>query len=331
MGRISVIVPVYKVEAYLSRCVDSVLTQTFSDFNLILVDDGSPDGCPVICDAYAEKDSRIHVIHQKNAGLSAARNAAIDYVMCREDSDYITFLDSDDWLHQRTLETLLGACESLHCAVAVCRYQRTGGEDPQVETAMMKPQLRDARSLYLEETILMTVACAKLYRKECFREIRFPVGKLHEDEFTTYRVLFQQESLAYVPAPLYAYFENPESITKCSWSERRLDAWQAFQQQIDFFEERNDKALADHCLRRYLYNANNQYLQIQELENPGQFRRSSRMIKRKIDSLISEAQKRGCLDFDGDFGLLHRMHPWKTNLRLYGRAVLRRLKGKKNA
>ena len=106
MGRISVIVPVYKVENYLHRCVDSILGQSFADFELILVDDGSPDNCGSICDAYAVKDSRIRVIHQENGGLSAARNAGIDWVFAHSDSQWLTFIDSDDWIHGSFLQIL---------------------------------------------------------------------------------------------------------------------------------------------------------------------------------------------------------------------------------
>ena len=105
MPQISVIVPVYKVEAYLARCVDSVLAQTFSDFDLILVDDGSPDNSGAICDEYAEKDPRIVVIHQKNGGLSAARNAGIEWAFAHSNSQWLNFIDSDDWVHPEYLDS----------------------------------------------------------------------------------------------------------------------------------------------------------------------------------------------------------------------------------
>jgi len=109
MPAISIIVPVYKVEAYLARCVDSILDQSFRDFELILVDDGSPDNCGAICEEYARKDSRIHVIHQENGGLSAARNAGIDWAFENSNSQWLTFVDSDDWLHREYLNVLYRA------------------------------------------------------------------------------------------------------------------------------------------------------------------------------------------------------------------------------
>ena len=124
MAKISVIVPVYKVEQYLNRCIDSLLCQTFSDFELILVDDGSPDACPAICDSYAEKDARVHVIHQANGGLSAARNAGIEWSLQKSDSEWISFVDSDDWVHERYLESLFSAVRETGAEVACTRYYK---------------------------------------------------------------------------------------------------------------------------------------------------------------------------------------------------------------
>lgn len=122
MPTISVIVPVYKVEPWLWRCVDSILAQTYTDFELILVDDGSPDNCGAICDEYAAKDSRVHVIHQKNGGLSAARNAGIDWVFAHSDSRWLTFVDSDDWLYPETLQFLLRDAAEKDIAKQACLY-----------------------------------------------------------------------------------------------------------------------------------------------------------------------------------------------------------------
>ena len=116
MPEISVIVPVYKVEQFLHRCVESILRQSFYNFELILVDDGSPDSCGDICDAYAAKDNRIHVIHQKNGGLSAARNSGIDYVMAHSDSHWLAFVDSDDWVHPDFLKILYSTAKSVPAA-----------------------------------------------------------------------------------------------------------------------------------------------------------------------------------------------------------------------
>ena len=123
MAAISVIVPVYKVERYLKRCVDSILDQTFRDFELILVDDGSPDRCGEICEKYAEKDKRIVVLHRENGGLSAARNTGLDWIFANSNSTYVTFIDSDDWVHPQYLEILSRVIESNNVAVSVAQFE----------------------------------------------------------------------------------------------------------------------------------------------------------------------------------------------------------------
>ena len=122
MPVISVIVPIYKVEPYLRKCIDSVLAQTFTDFELILVDDGSPDNCGAICDEYAAKDDRIRVIHQENRGLSAARNAGIDWAFAHSDSQWLTFIDSDDIVAPDFLAKMISATEQAHADLCVCDF-----------------------------------------------------------------------------------------------------------------------------------------------------------------------------------------------------------------
>lgn len=237
MPQISVIVPVYKVEKYIHRCVDSILAQTFTGFELILVDDGSPDNCGAICDEYATKDSRVVVIHQENGGLSAARNAGIDWVFGHSDSQWLTFVDSDDWVHPKYLELLFRAVRDTETGVSICRYLETDGAEPDTSAPFPAPSVREVETFFVEHTTNATVAWGKLYAKECFQTIRYPVGKIHEDEYVTYRILFQFEQIAFVPSPLYCYFINPEGITKRPWTPKRLDAIEAFLEQKYYFKE----------------------------------------------------------------------------------------------
>ena len=125
MHKISVIVPVYKVEKYLRRCIDSILNQTFNDFELILVDDGSPDNCGKMCDEYAKSDNRVTVIHRKNGGLSAARNSGIEWAFNNSDSEWITFIDSEDWVHADYLKILLDYAQKFNTEVSICDFLRT--------------------------------------------------------------------------------------------------------------------------------------------------------------------------------------------------------------
>ena len=150
MPTISVIVPVYKVEPYLHRCVDSILNQTFEDFELILVDDGSPDNCPVICDEYAAKDSRVVVIHQENGGLSAARNAGIDWAFANSNSQWLSFVDSDDWIHPQTLEHLLRAVEENGTKISICGYEESDGSNVDFTSHEYNPECWSAEEFYLK-------------------------------------------------------------------------------------------------------------------------------------------------------------------------------------
>ena len=255
MPTISVIVPVYKVEPYLNRCVDSILRQTYQDFELILVDDGSPDRCGEICDEYARQDSRVHVIHKENGGLSDARNAGIDWVEANSDSRWLIFADSDDWVHPELLTRLLDAATAFDLKISVCGYQETEGADPAVLPEDMRPCRWTPKQFYMEHFVNATVAWGKLYSRSCFRGIRYPVGKIHEDEFVTYRLLFAQKEIAVVPAPLYAYFINPKGIIRSAWSPKRFHAWEAYDQQLAFFTAMGDEELVKFRIRGYLDNA----------------------------------------------------------------------------
>ena len=237
MSVVSVIVPVYKVEPYIRRCVDSVLNQTFSDFELILVDDGSPDNSGKICDEYALKDNRIHVIHQENGGLSAARNAGLDWVLAKANSRWVTFIDSDDWVHPQMLEILLRNAESASVKVSVCGYLETSSDDLRQEPKDIICQTWAPEDFFLEHNTNAVIACAKLYCIDCFLELRYPVGKLHEDEFTTYRILFAQKQIAVTDAQLYYYFQNNAGITRSQWNPRRLDVLTAQKEQVAFFQK----------------------------------------------------------------------------------------------
>ncbi len=255
MAQIAVIIPVYNVEFYLRRCVDSILNQTFTDFELILVDDGSPDGCPAICDEYAARDSRVHVIHQENGGLSAARNAGIDWAFANSDSQWIMFVDSDDWVHPKILETLFAAAQTSCLDIAACRFQKTTGC---VDDALGIPavEIYTPEDYWTKEEAPM-IACAKLYKKTVFCKLRYPIGKLHEDEFVTYKALFASPAIAVIPAPMYYYFQNPSGITKSVWTGNRMDAIAAQLEQISFFKENGHKCAytfsCNHSIRIIVY------------------------------------------------------------------------------
>lgn len=211
---ISVIVPIYNVEKYLPKCVDSILCQTYPNLEVILVDDGSPDRAGEICDAYAEKDSRVRVIHKRNGGLSSARNAGIDIAQ----GDYLSFVDSDDWIEPDTYETMLTAMErygvSLVCAgrydVDDATGSRTVGLCPEKDELVTGKEL--VRRIFRWDH-LDSAAWDKLYARELFREIRYPIGRIVEDVPTTYRIVLKAGKAALLAKPVYNYLHRENSIT----------------------------------------------------------------------------------------------------------------------
>lgn len=292
MPQISVIVPVYKVEAYLSRCVSSILGQTFRDFELILVDDGSPDRCGEMCESYAAGDSRIHVIHQENGGLSAARNAGLDWVFAYSDSRYFAFVDSDDYVASEYLQRLLDAAEETGCAISICGIMKTGGEpipSPQPEA----PMVMSAEDYYCSEEIhggVTMVAWNKLYKRFLFEDLRYPKGKLHEDEFTTYRAVYQAGRVAVLYAPLYGYFQNAAGIMRSKWNPKRMHALEAVEEQIAFARRENHPKLLGKAVEQYVYTADSQ---LEQAGEEPQYRIYCKPLRKKLRRGLKLGRKTG--------------------------------------
>lgn len=199
---ISIIVPVYKTEAYLEKCVDSILAQTFRDFELLLIDDGSPDNCPALCEEAAARDPRIRVIHQKNAGLSAARNTGVEAAR----GEWIGFVDSDDSIAPEMYETLLTYARRDGAQIAVCDYLLvTEAGEPLPSSYRLEEDKVFDRVGALEQMNRghFKVAWNRLYRRELLETVRFPVGKIHEDEYTAHQFYWQCERITVAAKPLY--------------------------------------------------------------------------------------------------------------------------------
>ncbi len=221
MERISVIVPVYNVEQYLPKCVDSLLAQTYENLEIILVDDGSPDGSGGICDAYAEKDPRIKVIHKENGGLSSARNAGLDIAQ----GEYIAFVDSDDWVEPEAYKYLLGLARKygvkLVCAGRYDVEEKTGektqGLCPPMEEKISSEEL--VRRIFLWDNV-DSAAWDKLYHRSLLEDIRYPLGVICEDVPTTYRIALKTDQVVMGNKPIYNYLHRSGSITKSPVSEK---------------------------------------------------------------------------------------------------------------
>ena len=252
MAEITVIVPVYRVENCLRQCVDSILAQTFRDFELVLVDDGSPDGCGAICEEYAQADSRVVALHRENGGLSAARNTGIDWAMHSSDSRWLHFVDSDDWIHPRTLERLLDACRTLGTAVCACGSRMVWDRSEIMEDSGSPARRITPEQYFLEYEWQAATAWGKLYRKELFTARRYPLGKLSEDMFVTPALLFGLEELALIEEPFYAYFQNSTGITGSVWTPRRMDALEGYEEELRLFHSLGLTKLTHATLNQYL-------------------------------------------------------------------------------
>lgn len=248
---ISIIVPIYGVEEYLCRCVESLRLQTYDNLEIILVDDGSPDGCPAICDAYAGQDQRIRVIHQQNAGLSGARNVGIDLA----GGEYLAFVDSDDYVAPDFIQAMYEVMKETGCAIGQCRFSYVQGEPLKKEDSRSFRIYRGEslmEQLYSseEEATYFVVAWNKLYRRELFEQIRYPQGRIHEDEATTYRLFHEGKKLVFVDRALYGYFtRNTGSITS-KFSKKRLQWLQAHEERIAFFKEKGYEKLLPRAYRK---------------------------------------------------------------------------------
>lgn len=231
---ISVIVPVYKVEAYLEECVQSILAQTYCKLEIILVDDGSPDRCPQMCDEWAKRDGRIKVLHKENGGLSEARNAGID--ICK--GAYIAFVDSDDYIKPDMLEKLYAALVKEDADIAACGILTCEGEKQTAwgcKNVVGTPE--QIYALLYNDTAYPVAAWNKLYRRNCWETLRFPVGKTCEDAFTTYQLIHQSHRIVMIPEALYCYRIRPGSIMTSSFSLKKMDEEEAWRCNYQFMEQ----------------------------------------------------------------------------------------------
>ena len=237
---ISFIVPVYNVASFLHICVDSIINQTYRHLEIILVDDGSTDKSGIICDMLAEKDDRISVVHQTNGGLSDARNTGLDLAK----GDFICFVDSDDVIHDRYAEILLsniGTADMIFCDYVeiessdnVIFCKESNGQQMIVKRTFTSSQaLSNIDNLVLKNSPVVVVAWNKLYRKKIWEKIRFPKGKIHEDEFVIHHVIAACKTLAFISEKLYYYRQHPNSIMQQTAKSRR-----AAEHKIEAFMER---------------------------------------------------------------------------------------------
>lgn len=251
---ISIIIPIYNVEKYLDKCIKSIEKQTYQNIEIILVDDGSPDNCGEMCDKYAQADKRIKVIHKKNGGLSDARNEGVKI----STGKYITFIDSDDYVEEQYIELLYKAIIQNNTEISQCGINEVNEEEKLINEIGEKEDKVKSTLKMLEELYYgkweNTVVWNKMYKRSLFNDIKFPINKIHEDEFTTYKILYKIKKVSIIKERLYNYRKNSESITGKKFNSRRLDFLIAIEERLEFFQKNKEVKLYNLTLKCYLEN-----------------------------------------------------------------------------
>lgn len=270
MPLISIIVPVYNAEPYLDRCVQSILAQTMEDFELILVDDGSPDRCGEMCDAYAKADPRIRVLHQANAGQAVARNRALDIAQ----GEYLAFVDSDDYIHPKMLELLLHNAHTHGAKISVGCCETVSGMVPFAPITSEEPKLYTGPE-FLRHCLLHNIPlkpwilCDKLFHRSCFTDLRMPEDRIYEDNAVVYRAIYEADRIADCDATLYYYFFNESSTVNQNFKLKHLDWLKVLEEMIPYFEQKQDAILVDKLNRSYLFSLADLYQKVfQHLDEP---------------------------------------------------------------
>lgn len=233
---ISVIVPVYKVEKYLDKCVESIVNQTYKNLEIILVDDGSPDNCPVMCDAWAEKDNRIKVIHKENTGAGASRNIGLKV----STGDFISFVDSDDYIdynmYQYLYDLMTDDVDITECEYLYTSTLDSNFDDIEEECIIQTFDVEEAMKQHIINGYFQQVIWNKLYRKQVVNGVEFPEGYLIDDEFFTYKVIGNAKKLVHSSKVLYAYVQQDNSLMHIKYSPKRAQAIDAKLNRLEYIK-----------------------------------------------------------------------------------------------
>ena len=234
MATVSVIVPIYNVERYVEKTIVSIINQSYKDLEIILVNDGSTDNSLKICRDFAKIDDRIIVLDKKNGGLSDARNYGIE----KSKGEYILFVDGDDYIHYQMVEILYNCAQKSSSDMVICNFTRVNENENTVDTKIDLNQLKNINTytntealhkLFISDTYLIfSVAWNKLYKRSLFHEVRFPYGKIHEDEFTSYKLIDLADKIGYINIPLYYYVRREGSIVSSGITDRSFQKVEAY-------------------------------------------------------------------------------------------------------
>ncbi|WP_078595889.1 glycosyltransferase family 2 protein [Evansella clarkii] len=255
MAEISIIVPVYNLENYLKKCIDSILSQTFTDFELILVNDGSTDSSGILCDSYAAIDNRVKVIHKKNGGVASSRNAGLT----ASEGKYIGFVDNDDYIHQSMYEILYNTACKYSSDIVVCDFKKVKGGQLTDINGLKRPfpirhmnNVDALHQLYTENGITFVCPWNKIYKRELFNDIRYEEGVINDDESIAHKLLYQSQKMTYINAQLYYYIQREGSQINSPFHIKRLDAVYILKNRTKFFKEINEKELQQKALKHFI-------------------------------------------------------------------------------
>lgn len=242
MIKVSIIVPVYNVDKYLRRCIESIMNQTLKEIEIILVDDGSTDKSSMICDEYAKLDNRIKIIHKANGGLSDARNKGLDMVRGK----YIGFVDSDDFVSIDMFNHLYN--NSINADIVSCEYIKFYSDDYRnFKKNSKKIKMKEFNNVealenyfgeYHDKREIQTVVWNKIYKKELFEDIRFPFGKLYEDGYVTYKLLYKSRKIVHLYEELYYYFQREDSLVRSEFSLKVLKSYDDRREMFKFLYDK---------------------------------------------------------------------------------------------
>lgn len=319
---ISVIVPIYNVEKYINKCIDSIIDQTYTNLEIILVDDGSPDNCGKICDEYAQKDERVRVIHKENGGLSDARNAGIDVAKGK----YVSFVDSDDYVEQNYIEILYNCIKEYNTNIAIGSHRviykngtiinKETGENSKL------PAEKVLERILYDNGIDLT-ANAKLYDIKLFESIRYPKGRVFEDAATTYKLIDACQEISFVSKSIYNYAIRGNSITNVKFSKEKMDLVISTKEMCDYIKNKYPN-LEKACNRRLMYAYLSTLSQLAKSKEkfPEEEKEMMRYVKsnRKNvlkDSNVPKRDKMGIISLS--FGFKTYKIMWKIYCKITGR------------
>ena len=310
MAEIAIIIPVYNAEKYIRRCMDSVLHQTYQDFEIILINDGSSDSSLALCYEYSRIDARVTVLDKPNGGAASARNMGLDWLYSNSSCEWLCFIDADDFVHERYLEILLNAAKEEKTAVSMCSYQETQQEVLDFEPNSVITRSDRTEIVWCEHQIFCTVPVIKLFRRELFKSIRFPEGIIHEDEFTLYRVLFQCDRVGFVDLPLYGYFQTEASVMRGKWTPRHMTEPDGLLAQLEFFLQNHYEKAAKYTAGIYLHSI---YRNLQGSKQSGDiYIAETRKLRSRLQKALLQYARLAELTFRNAAWLFYEAFPYLT-------------------